>query len=299
MNTKNVCVLCATYNGAHYLNDQLNSIFNQSNVKFDIYISDDCSVDDTLRIVNEYIKTNPNIYLLPRVGKFGSAALNFYRLFRDAPIENYDYVALSDQDDIWLPNKLERAIDLIKLNSADAYSSNVTAFWPSGEKRLLIKSNPQREYDYLFEPAGPGCTYVITVDAAINIKNILNDANGAIRFPKHDWLFYAITRSKNKKWIIDSFSSIMYRQHSDNEVGANVGAKAKLKRISILRSGEYLANVKKLCLIIAFDQQILFSNNPFLTRYRFLRCVFKCRRNSLEGFFLVLMILLGIAKVPD
>jgi hypothetical protein len=79
----------------------------------------------------------------------GNANRNFQYLVREAPIGQADYVALSDHDDIWLPDKLRRAVDTLTATGADAYSSDVLAFWPDGREQPVVKSQPQRRY-------GPG-----------------------------------------------------------------------------------------------------------------------------------------------
>lgn len=297
-NKKKFCILLATYNGERHLREQIGSILNQSGVDCDIFVSDDCSSDETPGILKEYaFDTDLGVTLLRSDRKFGCAAANFYRLLIDVDFSNYDFVALSDQDDIWLKNRLERAVLEMKKHQAVAYSSNVTAFWSNGSSKLLVKSNQQRKYDFLFEPAGPGCTYIFSRDTAQFLRQSLLRSKYLINFPKHDWLLYALVRSANMVWFIDSFSGLMYRQHGLNEVGANVGIKAKLIRLKMLRSGEYLNNVRRLCAITGIDPSIFFSKNPILMRILFLRNIFYCRRNILEAFYLFLTVLFGISRV--
>ena len=61
----------------------------------------------------------------------------------------------ADQDDIWFPNKLHRAWDNIVGGRCDVYSSDVRAFWPDGRFENIVKSMPQKEFDYLFEARDP------------------------------------------------------------------------------------------------------------------------------------------------
>ena len=290
-------MLLATHNGRNYLEEQIDSILNQQNVICDIYISDDHSTDSTLSIIRCYLKTHSNINLLPLGNKFGSAAKNFYRLILDVNFESYDYIAFADQDDIWMPDKMLRAVNILELKGADGYSSNITAFWPNGVQRFIHKSGPQKKYDFLFEPAGPGCTYTLNVSSAIFLKRFLLSTPTAIEFPKHDWLFYALIRNAGRKWVIDSRSSMFYRQHNANEVGANIGFSAKLVRLKFLYQGHYLNNVIHLCEILGVDSKIYFSKNPLILRLRFLKNIYKCRRNVIEGIALVTLVILGVAKV--
>ena len=98
--TKDIAVLCATYDGAEYLDQQLLSIKNQINVSVDIYLSADISSDSTYDICQQWAIKNKNITLLQYGETFGGAAKNFYRLIRDVDFSRYSYVALSDQDDV-------------------------------------------------------------------------------------------------------------------------------------------------------------------------------------------------------
>ena len=104
---KSVLVLLATHNGEKYILEQINSIYSQKNVNVDILISDDNSTDKTIELIEEL---HHNIRIIR--GKFGSAQKNFYNLINNAPL-NYDYYALSDQDDIWMDDKLVRAVEIL------------------------------------------------------------------------------------------------------------------------------------------------------------------------------------------
>lgn len=296
LQNNNICILLATHNGGKYLSAQLDSLLSQVGVYVDIFISDDNSTDDTLEIINSYTSKFRNIKLLNYKNKFGSAARNFYRLFQDVSFDGYDYIALSDQDDIWYPEKLKIASTFLKSSNYDAYSSNVIAFWPDGTFKKITKSGMQRRYDFLFEPAGPGCTYVLPLSSAQLIKNYLNNYPICLSFLKHDWLFYAILRSCGLRWHIDSSPYMLYRQHGYNEVGANIGLKAKFKRLQILLSGEYLNNCFKLAGMLNIDQYIFFSSNPFSIRYKFFKNYSHTRRNGYERLFLFIMVLVGFAK---
>ena len=236
-NKPKVAVLLATFNGATYVIQQLNSIKRQSHVEVLIVVSDDVSSDQTPKLLNELSDLDGKLILLPNK-KFGSAAANFFRLLRDVDLESFDYVALSDQDDIWQEDKLSHAVQKIQDVSVDAYSSNVTAFWSNGKEKLIDKAQTQQQFDYMFESAGPGCTFVITKRVALELQQFLiANQDKCQQVALHDWFIYAFARSKGFKWFIDRESHMLYRQHADNVVGANVGLKAKLVRWEKLREG--------------------------------------------------------------
>ena len=93
-----IAVLLAAYNGERWIQEQINSILTQKKVDVTVYVSLDLSNDKTLDIIETYKKKS--VILLPYGDKFGAAAPNFYRLIQDVDFQNYDYIALSDQDDI-------------------------------------------------------------------------------------------------------------------------------------------------------------------------------------------------------
>lgn len=231
-----IAVLLAAYNGEKWIKEQIDSILNQSDVDVKLYISCDLSTDTTMEILKYY--NDDRIMVLPYGERYGAAAPNFYRLLKDVSFNDFDFVALSDQDDIWLYNKISSAIRNIKGNNAVGYSSNVTAFWPDGRKRTVIKSTPQRKYDFLFESPGPGCSFVMTSSFAMEFQAYIQNKGECLqKLDWHDWVIYAYARSRNYKWFIDKNSYMMYRQHNNNQLGANSGFKQFKKRVNNIVSG--------------------------------------------------------------
>lgn len=103
---KEIDVLLATYNGEKYLNEQINSILKQSySGKINLIIRDDGSTDNTLTILNSL--KDPRIRIIKDDRKALGAALNFKELMK---YSQADYIFFSDQDDIWLPDKISKAV---------------------------------------------------------------------------------------------------------------------------------------------------------------------------------------------
>ena len=93
----------ATYNGAKFIREQIDSILNQTIQDFELVICDDCSTDETLSILKEYAKNDNRIRAYDN-----ECNLGFKKNFENAICKcKGDYIALSDQDDIWLPKHLE------------------------------------------------------------------------------------------------------------------------------------------------------------------------------------------------
>lgn len=231
-------VLLAAYNGMVYIEEQIKSILLQRNIALQIFISVDESTDCTEDRLAEWAQSESRLTLLPFGQRFGGAGPNFYRLLRDVDISDFDYVSFADQDDIWHPEKLWRAQCLMTEQGALGYSSNFTAFWPSGEERFVNKAYPQRSCDFLFESAGPGCTYVLHKKLALPLQEMVRNSDASLlRVDYHDWLTYAFARAHGFAWVIDSWSSMQYRQHAHNQIGVNSGWRSFLLRAKKILNG--------------------------------------------------------------
>ena len=273
---KKIAVLLASYNGTKYIKEQVDSILNQKEVDVTIFISDDLSTDKTIEYLQDIYKDFKNIVYLPSGSKFGGAGKNFFRLIRDVDFSSFDFISFVDQDDIWYEDKLIRAIKTIEDKQLDAYSSNVLAFWEDGKEMVINKSSSQARYDYLFEAAGPGCTYVLKKDLAISLQNFIcenwEDVN---KIELHDWFIYAFVRENNYKWHIDEKPSMRYRQHTSNQVGANDGLKAKLKRLKKVFSSWYREEIIKIIKVLRLENKYKVSkyilNKSYLNNLTFAR----------------------------
>lgn len=295
-----VCVLLAAYNGEKYIKEQLDSILSQQGVELDIYISLDVSTDSTYELISSYFKEK-NVHVLEYGEQFGSAGRNFFHLLCEVDFSAYDYISFSDQDDIWLPNKLEVSISCIHAQKSDAYSGNVTAFWFDGRKALVKKDYKQVEFDYLFEAPGPGCSFVLSNKLAMDIKCCLLSKKEQIdKLWLHDWFCYSFARSNDYKWYIDSEPLMLYRQHGTNEVGVNTGLKAMIIRFKKVLSGEALDKVLlQACFLNQEELPImLLKNRNMLSLFKLSLLSKKCRRKKSEQyFFSIALFLLSIKQV--
>lgn len=290
------CILLTTYNGIVWLDQQINSILTQKNVNVDIYISDDHSNDGTY----EYLKKieNSNIFLLERKSKFNLAAKNFFRMIKDISISKYDYIAFSDQDDIWFENKLFKSHLILNNSNFSCYSASVRAFWQNGKKKSIFLNKNQKKYDHFFESAGPGCTFVIKKNAFKFLKEFIKN-NWSIIYNNikvHDWFIYFLMRTNNYKWYIDNEIVVGYRQHDLNELGANMGFKGIYKRLLMLKNNLSNNHLK------VFEKIFRLENDIFFLKYRkkYLFLIFfianfgQFRRNKIDNFYLFILLIFGI-----
>jgi rhamnosyltransferase len=286
-----IAVLLAAYNGQDWIQEQVETILHQKNVIVKIFISIDFSNDDTYQICSKLERENESIIILPYGNIFGGAAKNFYRLIKDVSFSDFDYVSLSDQDDVWHYDKLFLATISLEAENARGYSSNVTAFWEDGREKLVKKSYKQKRFDYYFESSGPGCTFVLENKSAILLKKfITNNWININCIDSHDWLIYAFFRSRNISWYIDSRSLMRYRQHDSNQVGLNSGFFAYIKRLKMIKNGWYKTEVTNISNIINTDRHVDFNlRKTFLIKH-----FYHLRRNNRDAFILLFVILLGI-----
>jgi rhamnosyltransferase len=256
-------------------------------VSVDIWISDDCSTDGTVQLLESLVHDTTvtgSINIVSKQLKFGSAAPNFFHLMETVDVSSYDYVALSDQDDIWFEDKLISAINSLMDNECDGYSSSVFAYWPdSGHRKLIDKAQPQTHLDYWFESPGPGCSQVFTSSSFLKFQSFLRE-HSVIKqsVDYHDWFLYAFYRHSGFDWYISDNPKMLYVQHSANQIGANSGFSALKRRVKLLRSGWY-------------GSQILLINNLLdiekdqLLRKKFLISnMFSLRRKKIHSLLVCL-----------
>jgi rhamnosyltransferase len=293
-----IAVLIATYNGNQWIEQQLLSILNQTKVSVTVFLSDDMSDDGTFEKATELAKKFTNIRILHRV-KHGTPAKNFHYLIKSIDFSEFDLVALSDQDDVWMPEKLYQAYAQITQKNFDAYSSSIIAKFSDSSEKYIKKSYPQRSFDYLFESAGPGCTYVLKVSVLIAYsrfiklnKKLVNDIN------RHDWTLYAFVRSKQYKWFIDSEPFMFYRQHSNNAEGVNLGFKAIKNRIMSINNGTYRKKCLSIVMLCEPDNSIFLKllNGKWISGLILIKHLSKIRRSPKVQLLMAILLVFRIFR---
>ncbi len=119
VNNNSIAILMATYNGAKYLSEQIDSIINQTCSDWKLYIQDDGSTDSTIQIIEEYARRDRRIILVDVGLSRQGAGLNFMNLLN---MVESDYYMFSDQDDVWFSNKIE--ISLARMKKEEALHPN-------------------------------------------------------------------------------------------------------------------------------------------------------------------------------
>jgi rhamnosyltransferase len=304
-----ILVILASYNGGKYIKHQIDSILNQESVSLDIMVYDDCSKDNTIEVLSNY-SLNPNVIVHKRKVGTGSAANNFFSAVKsisDEIINNYDFVAFSDQDDIWLPNKLFEACRVLKKEKSSLYCSNLILWDEKTDNESIInKSYPQKKYDYLFEGGSAGCTYVFTSNFFLEFNNFLkNESFAHWQYFSHDWFVYFYARVNQYKVSIDNKAYIRYRIHSENVHGQlnKNSLSAIIERLKLIKEGWYYKHIKGFSEFTpkgstAYNIYQLYYKNYFSRLYVLLKYNFKLMRSSKKfiQFFIISLIPLKINK---
>ncbi|WCL51278.1 glycosyltransferase family 2 protein [Leptospira sp. GIMC2001] len=219
----NISILLSTYNGERYLEKQLESLRLQT-IPFQLFIRDDGSSDSTIKIIEQW-KSKLPIHL--EKGKNIGSCQSFNELLTKNNFQN-SYMAFCDQDDEWLPDKLEVALNSIQKTEAEIgsevpvlYHSNLSLidsnsktiqgnFW----SRMALQPNLSHNLAGLLnQPIVTGCTLMINPSLYSKIGSIPPSAK------MHDWWISLIACTYGVI-ISDYKSTINYRLHSSNVVGA-------------------------------------------------------------------------------
>ena len=152
---KKVSVVLCTYNGSLYLQEQLDSILSQSYPIYEIIIQDDCSTDSTVQIAQEYAQKYPLIRVFVNKQNIGFNS-NFLSAILKA---EGDYIALSDQDDIWHPEKIQKQVQEIEkgyylvFHNSLMFTNDIHHILSKRHKEQQPKVTPLK---LLFHPFIPG-----------------------------------------------------------------------------------------------------------------------------------------------
>jgi rhamnosyltransferase len=291
----NVAILLATYNGAEFLAEQLKSFSTQKCVNIKIFLSDHNSTDKSKDIFTSYCQENFIEYeIINSPVKYIGAGQNFFHLIRNVVPDKFNFYAFADQDDIWLDNKLKHAINQLKKNNNDGYSSSVKSFTITGKYKFINKYPIQKEFDYFFHSPGPGCTFVLTEELYTNLHNFIKLKSDTMKnIYYHDWFIYSYARHFNYKWFIDPVSFMLYRQHEKNDTGANFSLNAKFKRFKLLWNNWAFSQALDIATILGYNKKfyVFYKNYP-VNIIVLIFSFFKYRRDLVSSFVILFFVIL-------
>lgn len=233
-----VSILLGTLNGARYLPAQLQSYLDQSHANWTLHVSDDGSADETLDILEHFrMRTSRDVWISTGL-KQGFAA-NFLSLICDRRTGE-GFVAFSDQDDVWLPRKLERALHALQSVPAAVpavYGGRTqivdSTLAPIRLSRLFRR--PPSFRNAILQNISGGNTMVLNPAAV----RLVRQAGADLDPVSHDWWIYQLITGHGGSFIYDPEPHVLYRQHGGNLVGENQSLFALRDRLQSLRNGRY------------------------------------------------------------
>ena len=302
-----VAVLLGTYNGAKFLREQINSIAKQTYPNIAVWVSDDGSTDQTILMLREAQQVWGEDRFVIFNGPKRGHIQNFLTLICRKDI-NTDYFALCDQDDIWLPNKIARALEYLSNEDpikpclyGSAYFLMNSKGEPSAPKYLTKKPQELEFRRAICENFASGNTMVFNK----NLQTHIQKAGSQVEVASHDWWLFLMVTGIGGVVFFDSRPSLLYRQHKTNLIGANVGLKSKINRARLMLSGRSIRWFDSHCACLQKIQPSLAPSNIALlnliallnTSSRFKRLLmFKdftiCRHSYLETLIFKLVVLI-------
>lgn len=236
----NVHILLSLFNGARYLPEQLASIEAQNHCNWTLLVSDDGSTDGSIEVVQDFARRHSMNQIRILSGPQHGMAANFLFLLQQVPLDCA--VAFCDQDDVWMPEKISRALQYIEAADHDIVAYTCRAIETNAELcSPKLSPWPARGPSFgnaLIQNILPGNALVFSPGAVALLRKALA---GAIKadIPFHDWWAYQIIAGTGGKIILDETPGFYYRQHTENVLGASRGVIAKLRRAGKTLNGEY------------------------------------------------------------
>lgn len=210
-----VSIALATYNGEQYLKEQLDSILEQSYTDIEIIVCDDCSTDSTQKILEEYQKKDSRFKFY-----INERNLGFKKNFEKCiSLCNGKYIALSDQDDVWTKDHIERLVSKIGENDlicGNAYLSNsdLTDSGTTLFDTLDIDFLPESKQAWFFYLIHHG---IIQGACTLFKKELIQKAlpiPDSVRF--HDYWLSLVAAANNGIKYLSENCLLYYRQHGNN-----------------------------------------------------------------------------------
>lgn len=298
-----ISIIMATYSGGQYLSDQIKSILGQSYKEWQLTIRDDNSRDNTQDVIKEYTQRYPEKIKLvsDRDSNIGTSQ-NFLRLLNHA---DTDYVMFCDQDDIWLPDKIEITFNKMR-EIEEEFGVDIPVLIHTDlkvvDKNLDIVSNSFWKYQHLAPQKGKTLNRLLVQNAITGCTVMINKTlKGKIKLlPEqtimYDWWISLAAAAFGKIDYVPR-ATILYRQHDSNNIGAkewNLGYIMNMARLnrsnlkSILQKTQQQAkafldifrdeltekDIDSLNVYSTLDRQSFFIKRLNLIKYSFLKMGF-------------------------
>jgi hypothetical protein len=227
--------LC-TFNGERHLPAQLDSIAAQSHTDWELWISDDGSTDGTLALVQAFRQRHPALQVNVVHGPRQGFAANYMSLVQHPAIQA-DYYAFSDQDDIWLPQRLRASVERLQACGGEPALYCARTQYIDAGGQVTGESRPP--------PAACTFAHALAQNVCSGNTMLFNPAARALmcQVPPatvvaHDWLAYLLVTAAGGTVVFDPAMHVQYRQHRGNAMGENRSVGARWHRLKRLYLGD-------------------------------------------------------------
>lgn len=234
-----VAILLCTFNGQNHLHEQLESFDAQQHRNWQLWVSDDGSQDQTLSILQQYRSNSEHGRIKLQAGPQQGFVANFMSLTCQADIEA-DFYAYADQDDIWEPDKLKRALAYLQRVAPETpalYCTRTRVVDEAGKHTGFSPRfrKPPSFANALVQNVGGGNTMVFNRAA----RDLLLKVSPGASIVSQDWWAYIVVSGCGGQVFYDPYPSVRYRQHGGNLVGANSSWTARAVRMRMLWQGRF------------------------------------------------------------
>ncbi len=214
-----VAILLSVFNGVAFLPEQLDSFVAQGGAEWRLYWRDDGSTDGSVGVVEAFVAGAGagRCIRVDAAGHMGVTA-SYMALLRAAVADGATTVAFSDQDDVWLPGKLARGLGQLGATA-------VPSLYCSRQVLVDAGLRPIGDSDAIM--VAPGLGPALTQNIATGCTVMMNGAAAALVAGStppppslHDWWSYLVVAAVGGRIVADSATTVLYRQHGGNAVGA-------------------------------------------------------------------------------
>jgi glycosyltransferase involved in cell wall biosynthesis len=221
-----VDILLATYNGERHLEDQIRSVLGQSHSNWTLFIRDDGSTDGTVNIIDSFEKKYPGKIVVLRDGD-GNLGYkkNFSRLLEKSTA---DYIALCDQDDLWVAEKI--SLNLDKMRSLERMHGSATPLLVFSDLKVVdedleVISESFWKYQCLDPDTANSLNRLLIQNVVTGCTAMINRSLKELSLPipvvarAHDWWIALVAAAFGAADYIEQ-PTVLYRQHRENTIGA-------------------------------------------------------------------------------
>jgi glycosyltransferase involved in cell wall biosynthesis len=262
-------ILLTTYNGERFLREQIDSILAQTETGWKLTLRDDGSTDGTLEIIRQYVRDHHGRITLMNDNEHVGACQSFSRLLEQSTAE---HMMLCDQDDIWLPEKI--ACSLRKMKELEVQSGNDVPLLVHTDLRIVngelgIIADSKWRFEGIDPARGNRLNKLLQRNVVTGSSAMINRSLRNLAIPisdeaiMHDWWLALVTAAFGSFGEI-SKSMLLYRQHTDNAIGAN--PVSFLSEITSILGAEHRKAVKEESQLMLY--KYISQASAFLNRYR-------------------------------